>query len=519
MADLFEGQQSSHFTPEQLKAPGKLIQESMNWFGGFTPWMTSLLGPDQDGTLWQMNGGSAGPYPPQTNVLLYIINSQYYNRLQRWMARYILTLNSYAIAAVESVATLAIGNEYKIIAETDAEQRRIDEWWDNQGNENYPDYCGRAYESLKNYMIDGEVFLRIFGIGGPAEKTRVRFVDPDLVVGSNDYDMGIVLDPEDYETVEGYNICGVAANSRDYPIRPDSGIAEVVPAKDVQHRKNAGSGQRRGFSYILPIYQNLLDADSLLHNIVVKAETAAKFVAKRTWESDAGAVATVRSQIQSQVQPFQAPYVPGGTPDMLPAGTASGQGQPNQESYPTGTILDLPKGADFSLLETKIEGEDYVAVLRAILRQVATRFGLPEAILSQDQDSMAAYTAALVSNSYLVKSMERWQTMVWNWDRMLLKKCGFNVKKLHPQFGEVVIADQKHQANLMELLHSKKLASNQTIAKMIDIDYEAEVEVIKREQAEIKANEVLQPELENVGRDVTDKALQKDNVEDIASEK
>ncbi len=435
-----------------------LICESMNFLQTL---QQDLIGPDKFGTLWQQTGGGTGPYPPVANYLNIILQSSYFNKVQRWLARYLYHVNAYAISIVQNKRDLVIGPGYEINCESDASQRRVDEWLEQN---NWALRMPEAYERL---IVDGEVFFRVFKGG------IVRFVEPDLVYGTEPGVLsGIKTKPDDYETIESYMVNQGNGWNQQY------GESQAVPADQMQHRKfGAWSSEPRGFSLLLAVYGDILEASKLLTNLGITLDAQARVAIVRKHQADKQAVQALNAGRANEV-----PVAGYATPYTNCSPRVDGV-----EAIPPASIVDTGDTSTFELTSGGLMADKYIEVLRAILRKVAARCGLPEALVSQDQANMAAYTAALVPNSHLIRAVKSQQNVWAAQDLDLLKKCGISTKDVHVEFSSPVVENRKEEKEVAEFLIDRGIASRQTIGQIFDVNYKDEVALIKREAAEAKA--------------------------------
>ena len=439
---------------QQLAQEGRAaIAESLNFLDSLN---SGLLGwdPNQQGTFWNPTQGGVGPYPPQANYLLVVLQTPLFNRIQRWLARYLYHVNAYAISAVDSLTDMVIGPGYTITADNATNQRRIDAWVEaNNWHE-------RVVEAYKTYLIDGEVFFRVFG-------DKVRFVDADFVYSDSPHEKnGIITEPEDYETVLGYRVA-----RRNPWLGGGNGEQEEVSVHEMQHRKMCQPYESRGFSMLLAVYSQILKATQLLDNLCTTLDSQARIAIVRQHDATKEAVQTFRSNLTNSLP----------IAGRNPVGDNAPPRVDGTESYPAGSIVDNGIGTKLELTSGGLMADKYVEVLRAILRQVAARVGIPEALLSQDTDSIAAYTGQLVPNSHLIRAIKAKQDRWCRQDLQLLKLCGIPIQGVSINFVSPVIVNRKEEAELAELLLDKGLASRQTVAANFDITYEDELPIIKRE--------------------------------------
>jgi len=447
-----------HEREQLLKFGKQAIAESLNFLGQL---QLDLLGPDQRGVLWQQTAGGNGPYPPVANYLNVILQTSYFNKVQRWLARFLAKTSPYSISAIEGLTDLVIGPGYRIVAEADSTQRRVDAWVEENN------WTHRVHEAYQRYLIDGEVFFRVFG-------TKVRFVDPDLVYADTDgATQGIVTDPNDYETVTAYCV-HKAASWNNVAGQPD-----LVPANEMQHRKQAFSYEPRGFSTLLSVYHVILKATQLLDNLATTLDAQARIAVIRSHDASKDAVKEFRGSLDNL-----------GQQPCNPTGTGATE---TVEKYDAGSIVDVGKTTTVTFPSEGLQADKYVDVLRAMLRQVACRCGLPEALLTADMDSIAAYAGQVVPNSHLMRSTKRKQQQWSDQDLQLIRLCGIPTKDVHIQFTSPVIVDKTQEAAIVGMLMAQKALSKATAAATFDFDYDSEKELIKQEQADAPPAPQLAP--------------------------
>lgn len=236
--------------------------------------------------------------------------------------------------------------------------------------------------------IDGEAILRTF----PAETgiLSLRFVEPEHMYSldgdSSENSFGVKTDRFDVNCVEGYHIIEGL---------PDEGAKpEFVPYNEVVHFKHpeTPSNCKRGLSAFFPIESTLRAAEDLLHSTVSLAKARAKIAWYRKLE---GSVADVASALLSnQVEATATDPATGGTINM--------------ERYRAGSILTIPSNMTLEMPAANIAAAEHVEIMQMVLRTVASRFCMPEYMLSADA-SNANYSSTLVAESPFVKQMQRRQ--------------------------------------------------------------------------------------------------------------
>lgn len=252
----------------------------------------------------------------------------------------------------------------------------------------------RQQEIVRRRDRDGEVFLRLFMT--PKGHTRVRFVEPDQIFtppalsGDPAASFGIQTLPDDVEDVVGYHVDGA-----------------FVEAHEIQHRKaNVDFNVKRGVPLFYPVRHNLRRVEKLLRNMCILAEiqTAIALVRKH------------HGRGKSTVQRFAA-----GQADQISTDSASGR-QTIHQRFGPGTILDVDAGIDYDFPAARIEAGNYVAVLQAELRAIASRLVMPEFMLTSDA-SNANYASTLVAEGPAMRMFHRLQAEMIVADRQIMRRA------------------------------------------------------------------------------------------------
>jgi len=235
----------------------------------------------------------------------------------------------------------------------------------------------RQQEIVRRRDRDGEAFLRFFT--APDGTLRVRFVEPDQIytppdqAGNPAARLGILTDPDDVETVRGHFIDG-----------------RLVDAAEIQHRKaGVDANCRRGIPLFYPVRKNLRRAEKLLRNMSIVAEIQS-------------AIALIRKHRQAAatgVQQFVANQSSSLTTDHRPLTT---------HRYPPGAILDTSANIDYDFPAAGIDAANFVAVLQAELRAIASRLVMPEFMLTSDA-SNANYSSTMVAEGPALRMFARLQ--------------------------------------------------------------------------------------------------------------
>ncbi len=449
------------------------ISEEIAWlnnnFGGY-----GFYGNGVNNNIYNPVAGGNG-YAGGFYTAWYWLSTMWFNRYQRYMGRYGYMANAYCSTAVNNLTILVLGSGFQFNTPSESKQKKLNEWVKDTK------FRTRDIEAFKRFLIDGEVFIRKF------DDDKLRFIDPDFVYSSTektDQALGVITDEDDYEQVKGYVVHN--KSNEDYN-------GETVSADEIQHRKNAHFGQRRGLSWLLPVMTDCFGADRLTNNLIRTSDVLANFAFFRKHNSPMASVQAFKDQISNQ--PInQYPLNQNGTP---PARLPSD----NIENYNSGSIVDLPINVELEQLQG-LPAESYIATLDATLRKIAAHFHLPMGVFG-NQAERGAYAAELVSNSYLVRSIEALQECWKEWDLDLLQMCGFDVSDISVVAPEVTIIDKTELTQEMQFLLSQKLISKQSASKAFGLLHEDELALIKKEESEDIYSDVNRGDI-TTGRDGQD---------------
>lgn len=333
------------------------------------------------------------------------------------------------------------------------------------------DFCERNQWHKRQQEIvlrkdrDGECFLRFFPDveGG----IRVRFVEPSQIAcpamkaGSPTDTFGIQTDPEDVETVLGYWVDG-----------------QLVEADQIQHRKaNVDCNVKRGMPMYWPVRRNLRRAEKLLRNMSVVGEiqTAIALIRKHASGTKAGVEQFVQNNANVQVTDAE--------------GNSS-----YYRRYGPGTILDSAVGMEYDFPARGLNAGNYVSVLQAELRAIASRLVMPEFMLTSDA-SNANYNSTMVAEGPAVKMFERWQWDIVTEDRDVMKRvieAAIAAGKLKADIQErievnvtppnVQTRDRMKEVTADKVLVDAGAMSVRTMAERNDLDWDTEEERIDKQR-------------------------------------
>ena len=426
------------------------------------------LKDDDTGELWLPVGATGGK--GADHVL-----DEASLRLIRDECRLLASVNEFAICGHENRISYIVGTGHgytveakpgKKVADKRKEkiQAEIDEFIDASK------WHQRQQEIVRRKDRDGECFLRFF----PGDVLRVRFVEPGLVAtpteasGVPNHRFGIITDPVDVETVEGYYVDG-----------------QLVAAAEIQHRKlGVDANVLRGIPLFYPVRKNLKRAEKLLRNMSVVAEIQS-------------AIAMIRKHKQATQATVEA--LISANADASTYNSASGK-TTNYRQYAAGTIMDVNQGTEYEFPTSGIDAGKYVLVLQAELRAVASRLVMPEFMLTSDA-SNANYSSTMVAEGPAVKMFSRLQWDMIDDDLYVMQRVLDNAVRqgrlsqadvdntyIDVQPPRLETRDRKSEvdANVAEV--TAKIMSKHTARLRDNLDPEAEERQIEEETETSMAN-------------------------------
>ena len=409
---------------------------------------------DDEGLVWQeLSDGAAGASGPMAAERLADVRQQ---------CRRLLVSNEFAINGVENRISFIVGpgHTYQAVVRKHAAapdslasdvQRVIDDFLEAN------DWHNRQQEIVRRTDRDGETFLRLFAAGDGS--TQVRFVEPDQIATPNELfnepraSLGILTDPTDVETIEGYFVDG-----------------QLVPAVEMQHRRaNVDRNVKRGLPLYTPVRKNLRRAEKLLRNMSVVAEiqSAIALIRKHRAATRTGVEQFVVSQADATVAQ------PSGRIEQL-------------TQYGPGTILDAPSHVEYDFPATGVDASAFVDILQAELRAIAARLVMPEFMFTSDA-SNANYASTMVAEGPAVRMFERLQANMTRDDSQLMWRVidnavmagtlPSNVRQLidiQISPPNLVARDSLREARVMQMAYENGLLSPQTWSRRLGLDYEQE---------------------------------------------
>lgn len=411
-----------------------------------------------DGERWlSLGGGEAGG-----SQLLGPVNEAHLADIRR-QCRALALENEFAINGHENRVSYIVGSghTYRATARKSRQapsalvtdvQRTLDEFVTANN------WHRRQQEIVRRRDRDGEAFLQFFA--APEGTVRVRFVEPDQVftppeqAGNSAVRLGILTERLDVETVLGYFVDG-----------------KFVDGAEIQHRKaNVDANVRRGLPLFYPVRKNLRRAEKLLRNMSVVAEIQS-------------AIALIRKHRQSTatgVQQFVANQA-----DLTTTSPTSGRTS-TLRRYGPGTILDARADIEYDFPAAGIDAANFVTVLQAELRAIASRLVMPEFMLTSDA-SNANYSSTMVAEGPAMRMFARLQAdqvsddleVMW---RVVDSAIASGV--LAPEARMLIdiqavppspaVRDQLQEAQRRRIENSAGILSPQTWSQQSGLDYEQE---------------------------------------------
>jgi hypothetical protein len=316
----------------------------------------------------------------------------------------------------------------------------------------------RQQEIVRRYDRDGEVFLRFFA-GGDGQ-TRVRFVEPGQIstpktlVGDPAASFGIQTEPDDVETPLAYYIDG-----------------QPIDAADIQHRKaNVDANVKRGLPLYYPVRKNLRRAEKLLRNMSVVAEI----------QSAIALVRKHRGATRASVQQFAAAQA-----DVSMTSPATGH-TTNFRRFGPGTILDSHGGIEYDFPASGLDAANFVAVLQAELRAIASRLVMPEFMLTSDA-SNANYASTMVAEGPAIRMFARLQAELVSDDLHVMRRVVQNAVsagrlpletltqiEIQASAPTLAVRDALKEAQAFRIEYQCGILSPQTWSQRRGLDYDQE---------------------------------------------
>jgi len=472
----------------QLKNAERVLEASANW----DYWLSSYVD-----LLDRYRDGGRLAYPiSQPTDRRYGQNWPFWNTetqlsLLRAQARLLCTMNGYAIGLLSGLQAYVIGDgfQYRVVdrkSQNDTKksakpssfalkvQEIIDEFCDvNDWSEWERELFWRSRE-------DDEFFLRFY----PDNDNRcmtVRCVEPEQVsmtgvpeATQEHWSFGIHTDPEDVQTVYGYNVLYMAD-----PSNHANQIREEVPIEEMLHFKiNVKRTVKRGLSdFAFSTHDAFTVAEKLRNNMAEGAAVQSALAYIRQHES------ATQAQIQNFLNTQQI--------DFTRANPLTGQ-QINYKQFEPGTIADIPRGMQYVQPPGAGNAAGFIDILHATLRGAGCRWNAPEWLATGSGADMAAYTASLTAHAPFVRSATQkqnaykkaftqvlWEAIEYAIDYGRLPLDTPHLIDIQCEAPSILARDERDEAQANQIRVTGGWKSRQTVQQEEGLDPEQEIQNIE----------------------------------------
>jgi len=418
--------------------------------------------------------------------------------------------NCHARNLIRLIEKYVVGRGFTITPKS--EEEKVSEHWNTFWRNNRMEL--RKKEIVRRTMRDGECFIRYFKERDG--QLSVRFMQPDKIANPEDkqgananLSHGIETDRNDIETVIAYWYDG-----------------QRIAAEDVQHIKIfADSDVLRGRSYLEPAMAHLNNYKTWLRDRINLNRLRSMVGLVRKVEGTPTQAANIKAGYETSAR-----TAPDGTPLMrAPDGVS---------------LFTVNKGVSYEFMTPNLQASDVQNDGRAILLAVAAGAGQPEYMVTSDA-SNANYASTMVAEAPGVREFIDWQDFFGEQFREMYMKvirAGIEagalpsketytdyidseetvVQQPTPQermaaaatgeivepktvlakrkkpvkrrrdtsteclviFPEVIHRDIKAETEAYQIQEGIGVISKRTIAARLDLDYDEEVEQMRREDEE-----------------------------------
>lgn len=426
-----------------------------------------------------LNNQARGEYLP---VYLNALGLKEVRDQSRWLCAY----NEFALNAINNrIAYIAgTGMKYRVVRRRDdpktpeddtggrdsltaRAQAALDQFIDDN------DWSGLEREIIRRTDRDGEVFLR-FSIR--RNGLVVRVVEPEFVVETSSdpkNSFGVITDPDDVQTVRGYNI----AVNPGYNLVP-----QFVPGYEILHIKQHEMDRnvKRGLPTFFPVRKNLERAEKMLRNMSVLGQVQATYAVIRKHNNTSAAA----------VQNFAAAAI-----DMNVTKPMFNRTDSIKQLLP-GSIVDTTANTDYEFPSASVNAAAYVEIIEADLRAVASRLGMPQYMLTSKSDGVN-FASSLVAEAPHTKQMEclqhyyarkfgrgsfrrtqnqpvMWRVLVMAARLGLIPHEVLRECEIQVECPRLTVRDRGGETTRLATLSQNKVVSKKTWAALEDLDYEQE---------------------------------------------
>ena len=264
----------------------------------------------------------------------------------------------------------------------------------------------------------------------------------------------MLTDRDDVETVLGYFVDG-----------------QLIDASEIQHRKaNVDANVRRGLPLFYPVRKNLRRAEKLLRNMSVVAEIQSAIALIRKHRQ--GTASGVRQFVANQAD-YAAAATTGNRANIV-------------HRYGPGTILDAHAGMEYDFPAAGVDAANYVVVLQAELRAIASRLVMPEFMLTSDA-SNANYSSTMVAEGPAMRMFARLQAEQVCDDLLVMRRVIDNAAmsgrlsveaqtlvEIQAVPPSLAVRDQLQESHRHKIEHVAGILSPQTWSQLAGFDYDQE---------------------------------------------
>ncbi len=309
----------------------------------------------------------------------------------------------------------------------------------------------KQFEIVRRTFRDGEIFLRLYNKdenGKPTGKTTVRFLDPLLIrhptEGNGKIDdepsesikNGVVTDPEDVETVIGYQLMDRVSRTK----------FEKIPEEEVIHLKiNADSDQKRGEPGIQTLLQYFRHYEQWLENRILLNKMRTAIVMIKKVEGTPTEVANMAA--------------------TLPMATRQVANETKKKNFRGGTVITEGPGVTYRMESPNINAGDVKEDGRNIILAMASGMNMPEYLFGDA--SNANYASTMIAESPFVKMIQYFQIYFEHFFQELYERVIRNAVKagmLEEPNDDEFVAKLKQIRTLAEAVPDAKGANDKKLS-------------------------------------------------------
>ena len=288
------------------------------------------------------------------------------------------------------------------------------------------------------------------------------------------WSFGIHTDPEDVQTVYGYNVLYMAD-----PSNHANQIREEVPIEEILHFKiNVKRTVKRGLSdFAFSTHDAFTVAEKLRNNMAEGAAVQSALAYIRQHES------ATQAQIQNFLNSQQI--------DFTRANPLTGQ-QINYKQLEPGTIADIPRGMQYVQPPGAGNASGFIDILHATLRGAGCRWNAPEWLATGSGADMAAYTASLTAHAPFVRSATQkqnaykkaftqvlWEAIEYAIDYGRLPMETPHLIDIQCEAPSILARDEQDEAQANQIRVTGGWKSRQTVQQEEGLDPEQEMQNIE----------------------------------------